>query len=364
VDVARDLVGLHGTAPGSVFLAARARLLMPEVASIERAMCDERTLVRMLGMRRTMFVVPVELMPVVQAACTRDIAKREPVRFVQVLAAARLGGDDPAAWLRAVEDSALRALDARGQVFAGEIGEDDPRLREQLHFSEGKKYEGFVSVSTRVLLLLAADGRIVRGRPRGSWTSSQYSWSPIDRWLPGGVPELPSDTARVELVRQWLRAFGPGTIADLRWWTGLTGGEVTRALAGIATAPVELEEGPGVVLAEDVDAVPAPEPWVALLPSLDPTLMGWTARAWYLGEDAAALFDRSGNPGPTIWCDGRIVGGWAQRRDGEVAYRRLEDMGTDAAAAVRAEAERLREWLGPIRATPLFRTPLEKELSA
>lgn len=61
-----------------------------------------------------------------------------------------------------------------------------------------------------------------------------------------------------------------------------------------------------------------------------------------------------------MWWDGRVVGGWAQRKDGEIAFRLLEDVGTDAARAVEAEAERLAAWLGPIR----VRTPLERELSA
>ena len=77
-----------------------------------------------------------------------------------------------------------------------------------------------------------------------------------------------------------------------------------------------------------------------------------------------ALFDRSGNIGPTVWWDGRIVGGWAQRADGAVVFRLLEDAGAAAATAVTAEAESLRSWLGPVRVTPRFRTPLERELSA
>ena len=110
-------------------------------------------------------------------------------------------------------------------------------------------------------------------------------------------------------------------------------------------------------------AAPA-QPWAALLPALDPTAMGWRERAWYVGEHTAALFDRSGNIGPTAWWDGRIVGGWAQRQDGEIAVRLLEDVGAEAAAAIAAEAERLREWIGPgSRITPRFRTPLERELS-
>ena len=72
------------------------------------------------------------------------------------------------------------------------------------------------------------------------------------------------------------------------------------------------------MLAADTDPVPEPEPWIALLPALDPTPMGWSGRDWYLpAEHRAALFDRTGNIGPSVWCDGRIVGGWAQRPDGD-----------------------------------------------
>jgi hypothetical protein len=52
------------------------------------------------------------------------------------------------------------------------------------------------------------------------------------------------------------------------------------------------------------------------------------------------------------------------RRDGEIAYRLLEDVGADAAAAVHGAAARLGAWLGDTRVTPRFRTPLERELSA
>jgi len=92
--------------------------------------------------------------------------------------------------------------------------------------------------------------------------------------------------------------------------------------------------------------------------------MGWTQREWFLGDHSSALFDRSGNAGPTVWWDGRIVGGWAQRKDGEIAFRLLEDVGADALRAVEAQAERLATWLGKVRVTPRFRTPLERELVA
>jgi hypothetical protein len=148
-------------------------------------------------------------------------------------------------------------------------------------------------------------------------------------------------------------------------------GQTRKAVAGVDVAEVEIETsepgGPtaaGVVLADDLDPAPEPDRWVALLPALDATPMGWADRDWYLGGHRAALFDRSGNVGPTVWVDGRIVGGWGQRKDdGRVAVRLLEDVGAEAAAAIDDEVERLDDWLGGTRVTPRFSTPLQRELA-
>ena len=363
VEVARDLVGLHATDPATVYLAARARTPDPQVAAVERALYDDRALVRVLGMRRTMFVEPVELIPVVQAACTDAIAVQQRRLLVDMVGKAGLAGDPPA-WIGEVEEAAVKALAARGEATAAELSKDDPRLALQMVVAAGKAYEGRQSVVSRILLLLAAEGRIVRGRPRGSWVSGQYRWSVVEDWLPGGVPRWSLEDAQAELVRRWLTGFGPATLADVKWWTGLPMGQVRKAAAAAGTVEVDLDGTPGLALATDLDPVPAPGPWAALLPALDPTTMGWSARDFYLGPHRPALFDTNGNAGPTIWWDGRVVGGWAQRKTGEVVLRLLEDVGTDATTAIEAEATRLTAWLGPLRVTPRFRTPLERELVA
>ena len=69
---AGDLVGLHASDPVTVYLAAAARVDGLKVADVERALYEESApVLRMLGMRRTLFVLPVDLAPVVHAACTR-----------------------------------------------------------------------------------------------------------------------------------------------------------------------------------------------------------------------------------------------------------------------------------------------------
>jgi hypothetical protein len=356
-----DIVGLHGTDPASVYLGAWARTRQVDKTEIERALYEERSLVRMLGMRRTVFVVPVGLVPVIQAACTDQIAERMRRQLAQAIETSGIAADG-ASWLKDVGEATVHALAARGTATGAELAQDEPRLRAQIVYATDKSYGGPANVTTRLLTLLSAEGLIVRGRPRGGWTSSQVTWSAAEY-----LARPPAPAARVELARRWLSAFGPALVSDLQWWTGLTAGQVKQALAQLDVTEVDLDGSPGVMLAADVpglDDAPTVEPWGALLPALDPTAMGWRERAWYVGVHTAALFDRSGNIGPTAWWDGRIVGGWAQRKDGEIAVRLLEDVGAEAAAAIAAEAQRLREWIGPgATVTPRFRTPLERDLT-
>jgi hypothetical protein len=363
-DATRGVLALHATDPASVFLSARARVESCKVADVERALYEERTLVRLLAMRRTLFVVPVEIVPVVLAAASKAVAARERRKTVQLLEQAGISTSADR-WLKRAEKATLAALDARGEAVASELSADVPALRERIHYGAGKKWEGYFTVGTRTLTVLSAEGRIVRARPRGSWISNQYRWTPMARWLPGDVEELPTANAQAELARFWLAAFGPATVGDLKWWTGWTVADTKRALAAVGAVEVELDGGAtGLVLPDDLEPVAEPEPWVALLPALDPTVMGWTEREWYLGEHRAAVFDTAGNAGPTVWCNGRIVGAWAIRDDGEVVHRIFDDVGGEATAAVEAEAARLATWFGTTRVIPKFRTPVERELTA
>jgi DNA glycosylase AlkZ-like len=360
VEVAGGLVGLHATDPATVYLSARARGV--EAAELEGALYEDRSVLRMIGMRRTLFVLPLELAAVVKAACTDSIAEAQWRRYAKLI---EEGGitTDGRAWLEEAAEASLRAIESRGPVYAAELSADVPQLRERIAYGEGKTWAGKIAMTTWVLFLLAAEGQIVRGRPRGAWTSSQWSWSPAESWLQAPLPTLEPEAARAELASRWLAAFGPASVTDLKWWTGWTLGRARAALSAIEAVEVDLDGEPGFVLPGDLEPEPEPEAWAAFLPSLDPTVMGWKERDWYLGEHAPALFDRNGNAGPTVWWNGRVVGGWAGRKEGEMAFRLLEDVGAEAVRAIEAEAEQLAAWLGETKVTPRFATPLAKELS-
>ena len=361
VTAARDLVCLHATDPATVYLSTWARVHDVTVEDVDRELYDERTLVRMLAMRRTMFVVAADEAPILHAAASLGVARTERRRNQQLVG--MLGVEDVDGWMRDAEEATLAALERRGEALPAELASDVPALRERVRVNVGKRYEGEIGLASRVLLLLAVEGRIARARPRGSWVSSQYRWTRMERWLGHPLAEVPVADAQAELVRRWLDRFGPGTEGDLRWWTGLTAREIRAALQRVAAVPVDLDGRPGLLLPDDLDETRSPDPWIALLPSLDPTTMGWQEREWYLGPHRQRLFDSNGNAGSTIWSDGRIVGGWAIRDGGQVVTRLLEDVGREVTIAVEAEAARLTGWLRSTRVIPRFPTPIDRELA-
>lgn len=140
-EIADSLVALHGTDPAAVHLAVGARLAdaTKTVGETERALYEDGALVRMHGMRHTVFVFPTGLTAVVHASTGRTVAARERARLLKNMAAA---GAPDAAWLTEVEESALAALARRGQATAAELARDEPRLKEQYVYAAGKSYEG------------------------------------------------------------------------------------------------------------------------------------------------------------------------------------------------------------------------------
>ena len=370
VEATRSVVVLHATDPATVYLSALARCAGATQEDVAAAMYDDHALVRLMAMRRTLFVAPRELVPVVHAAASLDVAATMRRRLLKELAT--LPTDPPVptgaaaleAWLTAVETEVEEALTRLGTASGAQLGAAVPRLRTALLPTTTKAYDVRRTITSQVLVLMGAEGRLVRRQPLGSWSSRQHTWELGRAVWPAGLPEVPRAEARAGLVAAYLRRFGPVTETDVAWWTGWSLRD-TRAAVGGAAA----EQRDGLLWApEDLPAEPAtPAAVAALLPALDPTPMGWKERDWFLPADETArrsLYDAYGNVGPTLWWAGEVVGGWAVRPDGTVATRLLTDRGAEAASALAAAAEALEPRLGGTVVVPSFRTPLERELAS
>jgi hypothetical protein len=240
-------------------------------------------------------------------------------------------------------------------MTAQEIRARVPALEARLDLAPGKSYGVNVPIASRVLSQLGVEGALVRGANAGHWRLSKPRWTLMSGWLGDVPPAAKEDEGYAELVGRWLRSFGPGTEDDLVWWLGATKGAVRAALAALGAVEVSLDGGgTGWVLPDDVEPEDDVEPWAALLPVLDPTVMGWKQRDFYLGEHAPQLFDRNGNAGTTAWWDGRIVGCWVQDDAGVVEVRTLEKLPRAALEALEAEAARLTDWLDGVRVGTVY----------
>lgn len=368
VEAAESMVCLHGTDPATIYLSAWARVEGMRVADLERALYADRSLVKHLAMRRTLFVFPRARLASAQAGASHRVADTERRRLIRDVEAAGLHRDG-ARWLARASKEVLALLADGREATASQLRDEIPLLAGSMLYGEGKSWGGQVAVGPRVLTTLSAAGQIVRASNIGPWTSSRPRWALMTTWLGEPMAECAESEGVAQLVEQWLRVFGPGTAADIKWWLGGTLGAVRKALAQLRAVEVDLDGRVGYLLPDDVEKAAPVEPWVALLPPLDPTPMGWADREWYLGSYKTQLFDTSGNVGPTIWCDGRIVGGWRQREsatpseNGEVVLQMLEDVGAEARRAIDREAARLTAWFAGIRVLPRFPSPLSKVLA-
>lgn len=358
----RAMTVLHATEAATVHLSLWARVDGVGVADVDRALYDDRSIVKQLAMRRTLFAFPRDLLPAAWGSAARRVAGQQRALMVKDLLAG--GVADPEAWLATAATDVLDLLgDGTARTTAevrGRLGSLAGAVRRG---SPGSKWAAEVPLAPRVMALLGAEGRVVRAANAGHWRLNKPAWTTAECWL-GEVPPPRSEAdGYAELVRRWLATFGPGTEADVVWWLGATKTAVRRALADVGAVPVGLEGGgTGWVLPDDTDPVTAEEaevrPWAALLPTLDPTVMGWKERSFYLdAADTSYLFDSNGNAGNTAWWDGRIVGCWIQDDAARVHLVLRDEVPAVGRAALEVEAERLTEWLAGVRITNVYASP-------
>ena len=362
VEAVEQMTCLHATEPASVYLSAFARAEVSR-GDIDRALYVDRTVVKQLAMRRTLFAFPRALLPAAWGSASARVAGQQHARLAKEVESNGIARDGEA-WVSQMCAEVLACLAEDGPCTTAGLRERIPALGQRLELAPGRSYGGSFPVASRLMSVLGARGRVLRGVNGGGWHVSRPQWVLAEDWLGEPTTRLDPAAGYRTLVEHWLRTFGPGTEADLVWWLGATKTVVRRALAELGAVTVALEDGEGHLLPDDLDdlgELRAPQAWAALLPVLDPTTMGWKQRGFYLAEDDVRhLFDNNGNAGTTAWWDGRVVGCWVQDPDGVVSVQLLHDVGSDAVRALDAAAERLSTWLAGHRVTTVYPSALMK----
>lgn len=343
-----DLVAMHSSDPITPHIGLWARVQGFQPAQLDSAMPD--SVWRLHAMRRTLWVMPSSTVGFVDAAVGRAVFRKERRKLLGWVSAIR---GDAEEWLERLTSAVVAEVAASPGIHTRQLHEAVPELATKITVGSGK-WTSEVPVGSRLLFCLALELRVVRGVTSGTWKTSQYGWHRAPE-----VQRSTSDEGRLWLVQRYLERFAPVTTADIRWWTGLTAAQVKKALGALDAEVVALAQGEAWILS-GMELHQAQG--VCLLPGLDPTPMGYKDREWFLGGHRDVLFDKNGNIGPTMWVDGRIVGGWAVDAEGKVRTRLLEQVAAVHRGELDERAGALQEWLNGLAVTPRFRTPLERKL--
>ncbi len=303
--VVADIVGLHATSATTPYLSAWARLPGTSKEAFERALYDRRSLVRMRCMRGTVFIVRRDLVTAVFAS-----TRRQTIRYAREYASFRGVTDD------VFERFAPQVTELIGQEGALTTA----GVRNRLGFGPKTQFDVAALVNR-----MTTEGLLLRDRPHGSWADRQWTYELFEKALPEiRLNSMSEEDADVVVVRYYLRGFGPVTRKDVSWWTGIGPKRTQRALEELGDEIVEVSlEGTDEVLlmhAADVDEIESAafleSPHVELLPSLDPFVMGFARREWYVpAEYREYVFDRAGNAAPVILAEGRVIGVWDVERE-------------------------------------------------
>jgi hypothetical protein len=291
VQVADDVVGLHATSPTTPYLSLFERVQGFASDHLEDALYERRDLVRLKGMRGTVFLFSRRLAPLVFAA-TR---------------AATLASDRR--WLATNADGYARLAPKVVGALAGQ----------SLTVKQLRQVLGADAELAGVVAMLCDEGRIVRDQPIGSRNSSTFRYRLWAEVLPDVVlDEWDEAAAMRELVRLYIDSYGPVTRADLIWWTGLPARRIDGALShlGDELVPVSVVglEGELLMTASALDQSAAADRGgapVNLLPMLDPFTMGYRDRSRLLDPSLnETVIDRGGNATSVVLVDGRVAGVW------------------------------------------------------
>jgi Winged helix DNA-binding domain len=342
LDVVADVAGLHAQLMSSAELTLWTRVDGLEPGWVERALWDERTLVKTWAMRGTLHLLPASELPVWVAAQAMLKPRHETGAWLRYHG---LTSEQAEAMLAAIPE-ALDGRELTREELAGEVSRITgvSGLQDKLRggFGDLLKPAAFRGE----LCFAPSDGRAVRFTRPDRWVRD---WSVAD-----------ADEAALEVARRYLAAYGPANReAFARWFGSPSPAQAGRWLErlGDEIVTVEVEGEPGFMLAADVDEAAGTEPAgvVRLLPAFDHYVVAAPRDAEAVVPDRARVYRPQGWLSPVLLVDGVMAGVWSHERRGAAVAVEIEPFGKLPKAvrgAAEAEASALAAFLdGPLELT-------------
>ena len=323
-----DICGLHSTGLTTSYLSLFARTNNFKKSDLERELYINRTLGRIRGMRRTLFIQTRNMIPIVYAATFKLIEKT---------------------FQKYMEFHGI-SLKEYQQVSKSIL---DMLKRKELGATEIRKRLNAKSDIPAIISLMCSNGLLIRSRPIKDWKDRRIKYALFSDYFPNiDLKELNEKEAIGQLVQKYVKSYGPVTENDIAWWTGLIKTEIRNALKSIEKRIEKVKisdlDSTFLILNSDLDLLDkittSEAETLNLLPELDPYLMGYKERERYIdGKHYIIVFDRSGNITSTIILEGRVIGVWDTEEKPEpiVKFHLFKSIREDLYNELYSRAERI-----------------------
>jgi hypothetical protein len=305
--IASVLCGAHAQVLSAAELSIGRRIAGATRADVQRALWEERTLVKTFGPRGTIHLLPAADLPIwtgaLPAVPPSAPTHPEGVRFTpgqadEVIAA--IGG--------ALADAEL-TVDELTEAIADRLGPWAVERTMEAFGGRWPRWRQLTSTAAHRGMLCFGPGR-----------DRKVTYTNPHRWLPGFRP-ADADAALRTLVTRYLYAYGPATPQHFAKWLSIPARYAAGLFGKLAgeLERVELDGEPGWTAAGDTRTPPRPHRGIRLLPYFDAYVVAGQPREWvYPGAAAARALTPSGQAGnyPVLLVDGVAGGVWHQRRSG------------------------------------------------
>jgi uncharacterized protein YcaQ len=336
VTVARDICGMQAQVMSAAYLQLWARNHAITRPKIESALWQKRSLVKTSLMRQTLHVIPADAFPMYIAA----LRASRVAGALRIMSKFKIGREEADALTALITDA----------LSAGPLGH--AAITDAIRPKVSKRVRAWMDKVWSIVRIWVpiAEGLICCGPGEGN----EVAFIRVDQWL-GKVQPLSEEKARMDLLRGYLRAYGPATLTDFSHWSGMPAAEVRplRAMLGEELAEIKVENQSSLLLRDDVPALHAAHEGknsVRLLPHFDPYLLAHREKDHLLGaEHYKRVYRNQGWISPVLLVDGRIAGTWSYKLQGkkvQVTVQPFSKLSRAIRTAIAQEADMLARFFG------------------
>jgi Winged helix DNA-binding domain len=318
-------------------LAFRVRGAADNRDDIRAALLQSRTLVKTSAMRMTLHIVPAN----------------EFSLYIAALKQSRR------AWILGLLHRRLKIMPAEvadmNQLAVEALSKGSLTQQELIEIARkkaGKRMRLWLDRAWGPMAFRSAliEGLVCYGPPRGA----EATLVRVDQWLQK-QPAMEEAAAKQELLRRYLRAYGPATVRDFAKWSGMPAAEAKAVWQSLSDEmqQVSIDGEAAGLLRADVDALADSVPVrgiVRLLPSFDPLLLAHASKD-HLVEPRhyKRVYRAQGWISPVVLVDGKISGVWLMERTAArllIEIKAFSPFSRGVRARIEEEADYLAQFLG------------------